>query len=171
VKNSRREVATTRTVETGAEMLMTDNIGIQQGDPEKNDIGVAIGTSTPNRKPRGSPANLTWQNRLRLATVRNLQFLVPPPSSPPALALSQVRPTTRQYTDPHLLKLQLTLRPAIRPKLLSPLWQILLYPHPCLPKILRLSVCLALPHRRLRLRPSKLPTWRRLGSCRSRQGG
>ena len=55
VKNSRGEVATTRTVETGAEMLMTDNIGIQQGDPEKNDIGVAIGTSTPNRKPRGCP--------------------------------------------------------------------------------------------------------------------
>jgi len=60
VKNSRGEAATTRAVETGAEMLMTDNMGIQQGDPKKDDIAVAIGTSTPNRKPRAAPANLTW---------------------------------------------------------------------------------------------------------------
>jgi len=57
VKNNRGEAATTRTVETGTEMLMTDNMGIQQGDPEKGDIGVAIGTSTPNLKPPAAPAN------------------------------------------------------------------------------------------------------------------
>ena len=60
VKNSRGGVATMRTVETGVEMLMTNNMGIQQGDPKKDDIAVAISTSTPNRKPRAAPANLTW---------------------------------------------------------------------------------------------------------------
>jgi hypothetical protein len=57
VKNSRGEVATMRTVETGAEMLMADNIRVQQGDPEKDNTDIAIGTPTPNRKPRAAPAN------------------------------------------------------------------------------------------------------------------
>ena len=102
--------------------------------------------------------HLTWQNRPRLATVqRTLQFLMPPPSSPPALALSQMRPTTRKHTKLHLQKLKLTLRLAIHPKLLSPLRQIL-YPHLSLRKMLRLSICLVPPHRRLRPHPLKLPT-------------
>ena len=56
MKKSRGEVATTRTVETGAGTLLTDNMGIPQGDP-KDDIGVAIGTSTPNHKPPATPSN------------------------------------------------------------------------------------------------------------------
>ena len=38
-------------------MLMSDKPGIKQGDPERADIGVAIGTSTPNRKPPAVPAD------------------------------------------------------------------------------------------------------------------
>jgi len=57
VKNTRGEVTTKRTVETGAETLMTDNIGIQQGDPGKGAVGVAIGTSAPSRKPPAVPTN------------------------------------------------------------------------------------------------------------------
>ena len=102
--------------------------------------------------------HLAWRNRPRLATVqRTLQFPMSPPSSPPALALYQVRPTTRKHTKPLLRKLQLTLRLAIHPKLLSPFWQIL-YPHLPLPKMLRLSIRLVPSHRRLRLHPLKLPT-------------
>lgn len=48
VKDSRGEVATTVTVETGAKISIADKIGIQQGDPDKDGVGVAIGMSTPN---------------------------------------------------------------------------------------------------------------------------
>jgi len=38
-------------------MLMTGNIGVQQGDPEKGDTSVATGTSTPNRIPPAAHAD------------------------------------------------------------------------------------------------------------------
>ena len=47
----------THTVETGPETLMANNIGIQQGGPEKNeDDGISIGTFTPSQIS-GCPAN------------------------------------------------------------------------------------------------------------------
>ena len=52
MKNNEGELIATRTVETGPETLMTNNIGIQQEDPVKEeDEGIAIGMSTPNPKP------------------------------------------------------------------------------------------------------------------------
>jgi len=48
VKNNQGGVTATRTVETVPETLVTNNIGIQQGDPEKEeDKDIAIGMSTP----------------------------------------------------------------------------------------------------------------------------
>ena len=112
--------------------------------------------------------HLMWQNQPRLAMVqRTLQFLMPPLSSPSALALSQMRPTTHKHMKPHLQKLKLTLRLVIHPKLLLSLWQIL-YPHLSLRKMLQLSICLVPPHRRLRPHPLKLPN---LSSLRSHRPG
>ena len=52
MKNNQGEVIAPRAVETGPETLMTNHIGIQQGDSEKEEgEGIAIGTSTPNSKP------------------------------------------------------------------------------------------------------------------------
>ena len=61
MKNNQGEVIATHTVETGPETLMTNNIGIQQGDPEKEDGGIAIGTSTPNPKPPVAPPTRNLQ--------------------------------------------------------------------------------------------------------------
>lgn len=62
MKNSQGEVIATRTVETGPEALMTNNIRIQQGDPEKEeDKGIAIGTSIPNPKPPVAPPTRNLQ--------------------------------------------------------------------------------------------------------------
>ena len=56
MKNSSREVATTHIVETGAESLMINNIGIQRGHPEDvNSVGIC--TSTSNSKPPATPTN------------------------------------------------------------------------------------------------------------------
>jgi len=160
VKNSRGEAATTRTVQTGAEMLMTKNMGIQ-GDPKKDDIAVAIGTSTPNRKPRAAPrqpdvAELTQagDGAAQSGSAVPGASAEQPGSSGPISSEADNTPAP----DPHPLKLQPTLKRAIRLKLLSSLRQITLYPHLSLSKMLRLSVCLAPPHRRIQLRPSKLPT-------------
>ena len=57
VKNSRGEVAEAHIVKKGKEALMMDNIGKQRGDPEEDNNGVAIGTSTPNSKPPATPTN------------------------------------------------------------------------------------------------------------------
>ena len=59
MKNSRGAVAATRVVKTGKEgsKLRINNIGIQQGDPEEDDNGVAIGTSTPDSRPPATAAN------------------------------------------------------------------------------------------------------------------
>ena len=57
VKSSREEVAETCIVKTGKEPLMIDNIEKQRGDPEEDNNGVAIGTSTPNSRPPATPAN------------------------------------------------------------------------------------------------------------------
>jgi hypothetical protein len=50
MKNKQGEMIATHIVETGPATSMANNIGIQQGDPEK-DEGVANGTFTPNTKP------------------------------------------------------------------------------------------------------------------------
>lgn len=61
IKKSQQEVAGTLTIETGAKpWRMTDNIGIQQNDPEKeDDDGIAIITSTftLNAEHLVAPAN------------------------------------------------------------------------------------------------------------------
>jgi len=59
IKNSRGAVAATRIVKTGTEALRirVDNIGTQRGDPEEDDNGVVIGTSTANSGPPATPAN------------------------------------------------------------------------------------------------------------------
>ena len=57
MKNSRGAVAATPIVKTGTEALRINNIGIQGGDPEEDDNGVAIGTSTPNSKPPATAPN------------------------------------------------------------------------------------------------------------------
>ena len=54
MKSSQGKVAATRIVETGTEI---NNIGIQGGDLEEDDDGVAICTSTRNSKPLATPAN------------------------------------------------------------------------------------------------------------------
>jgi len=57
VKNSQGEVAEARIVKTGKEASMTNNIGIQRGDPEEDNNGVPVGTSMLNSKPPATPAN------------------------------------------------------------------------------------------------------------------
>jgi len=57
MKNSRGAVAATRIAKTGTEALRISNIGIQGGDPEEDDNGVAIGTSTTNSKPPATATN------------------------------------------------------------------------------------------------------------------
>jgi len=57
MKNSRGAVAATRIVKTSMEALRVNNIGIPRGDPEEDDNGVAIGTSTTNYKPPATAAN------------------------------------------------------------------------------------------------------------------
>jgi len=57
MKNSRGEVAEALIVETSKEALMIDNTGIQQGDPEEDNIGVVIGTSTTNSQSPAPAAN------------------------------------------------------------------------------------------------------------------
>jgi hypothetical protein len=52
---SRGEVAAMGIIETGKEALMINNSGMRRGDPEEDDNGVAICTSTLNSK---SPATL-----------------------------------------------------------------------------------------------------------------
>jgi len=49
--------AAIRITETGKKASMINNIGIQLGDPEEDDNGIAIGTSTPNSKPPATPTN------------------------------------------------------------------------------------------------------------------
>jgi hypothetical protein len=56
-RGNRGAVAATRMVKKGKEALMINNIGIQRDDPEEDDNGVAIGTSTPNSKSPTAPAN------------------------------------------------------------------------------------------------------------------
>ena len=59
MRDSQRGVAGTRTIETGVKTWRTaNNIGIQQGDPEKADVAsVAITTSALNAKHPVAPAN------------------------------------------------------------------------------------------------------------------
>ena len=57
MKNSLREVATTHIVETGTESFMINNIGTQPGDPEEDDNGVGICTSTSNSKSLATSAD------------------------------------------------------------------------------------------------------------------
>ena len=57
IKDSQREVAGTRTVETGEKTWqMANNIGMQQGNLKEDDDGVAI-TTTPNAKHSVAPVN------------------------------------------------------------------------------------------------------------------
>jgi len=78
VKNG--EVGETRIVKTGKEASMINNIGIQRGDPEEDNNGVAIGMFMPDSKPPATPANE------RLAGV-------PPVTSGPVSAGSLVLPS------------------------------------------------------------------------------
>ena len=57
MKNNRGAVAATRIVKTGTEALRIDNIGTQRGDPEEDDNGIVIGTSTANSRPPATAAN------------------------------------------------------------------------------------------------------------------
>jgi len=62
MKSNQGEVIATHTVETGPEALMANNIGIQQGDPEKEvDEGIAISMSSPNPKPLFAPPTRNLQ--------------------------------------------------------------------------------------------------------------
>jgi hypothetical protein len=54
---SRGEEAATGIVETGKEALMINNVGVQRDDPEEDNNGVTICTSTSNSKPPAAPAN------------------------------------------------------------------------------------------------------------------
>jgi hypothetical protein len=56
-RGSRGEEAATSIVETGKEALTTNNTGIQGGDPEEDDNGVAICTPTHKSKPPAGPSN------------------------------------------------------------------------------------------------------------------
>jgi hypothetical protein len=56
-RGNRGAVAATRMVKKGKGALMINNIGIQRDDPEEDDNGVAICTSTPNSKSPTAPAN------------------------------------------------------------------------------------------------------------------
>ena len=52
MENNQGEVISTRTVETGPGILMTNNIRIQQNDTEmEKEEGITIGASTPDPKP------------------------------------------------------------------------------------------------------------------------
>jgi hypothetical protein len=58
IANSLREVAATLTVETGAATsFMADDTGIQQGNLEEDDNGVAITAPAPKPKPPVVPVN------------------------------------------------------------------------------------------------------------------
>ena len=57
MKNSRGAGAATRIVKTGKEASKINNIGTQRGDPEEDNNGVPIGTSTINSKPPATAAN------------------------------------------------------------------------------------------------------------------
>ena len=76
---SQREVAARGIVETGKEVLMINNKGIQRSDPKEDDNSVAICTSTPSPQPPAAPAN-------ELAGV-------PPETSGPGSAASPVLPS------------------------------------------------------------------------------
>ena len=80
MKNSRGTVAPTHIVETGTEALRINNIGIQRGDPEEDDNGVAIGTSRPNSRPPAAIAN-------------EILVGVPPATSTPGSPASTVLPS------------------------------------------------------------------------------
>jgi hypothetical protein len=54
---SQGEIAATPIVKTGKEASMTNNMGIQRGDHEEDEIGISICTSTSNSKPPAAPAN------------------------------------------------------------------------------------------------------------------
>jgi len=56
-KNSRGAVAATRVVKTGKKALRINKIGTQRGDPEEDNNGVSIGTSTINSKPPATASN------------------------------------------------------------------------------------------------------------------
>jgi len=56
-KNSRGAVAATRVVKTGKKAVRINKIGTQRGDPEEDDNGVSIGTSTINSKPPATADN------------------------------------------------------------------------------------------------------------------
>ena len=56
-RGNRGEVAATGIVETGKEALMINNIGIQRGDSEEDDNGVANCMSTLRSQPPAAPAN------------------------------------------------------------------------------------------------------------------
>ena len=56
-RGHRGKVAATGIVNTGKEALMINNIGTQRGDPEEDDNGVGICTSTPNSKSPASSVN------------------------------------------------------------------------------------------------------------------
>jgi hypothetical protein len=74
------EVTATHIVETGKEALMINSMGKQPGDPEDDDNGVAICTSTSNSKPPAAPANEQLAG-------------VPPEMSGPGSAASPVLPS------------------------------------------------------------------------------
>jgi hypothetical protein len=78
-RGNRGAVAATRMVKKGKEALMINNIGIQRDDPEEDDNGVAICTSTPNSKSPTAPANEELAG-------------VPPVTSEPESAASPVLP-------------------------------------------------------------------------------
>jgi hypothetical protein len=56
-RGNRGEVAATGIVETEKKALMINNIGIQRGDPEEDDDGVANCTSTLSSQPPAAPTN------------------------------------------------------------------------------------------------------------------
>ena len=56
-RGNRGAVAAMRMVKKGKEVLMVNNMGIQWDDPEEDDNGVAICTSTPNSKSLTVPAS------------------------------------------------------------------------------------------------------------------
>ena len=80
MKNGRRKVAATRIIKTGAEALILNNVGIQQGDPKEDYNSVGICTTTPNSKPPATSANE------KLAGV-------PPVTSSPGSVASPVLPS------------------------------------------------------------------------------
>ena len=86
MKNSQGAVAATRVVKTGKKALRINKIGTQRGDPEEDDDGAAIGTSTINSKP---PATVANEKLIRVPPVTSRPGSpAPPPSYPVGRGIS-----------------------------------------------------------------------------------